>query len=198
MRSAAASARASASLARWRRRRAPRRRGRTTARAATEDEARLAVEPRRDDAAQALRHLDRLEHARAARRGTGSPRRRPRRAARPAISLAASGCPSAAASASAVQVDAGHELDELGLVPAAEAGRDLDHLGPAAADAEPGVRRALVDPERLDRAPRHLDGRLRVTRGPDVRERDAERRLLGGDPVGDGERHEARRRPRSR
>ena len=123
----------------------------------------------------ALRHLDRLEPP--GRRDEEAHRRAADPSgARPATSLAASGCPSAAASARLVEVDAGHELDELRVVPTAEPRGDLDHLGPAAADPELRGRGPLVDPERLDRAPRHLDRRLRVRRRPDVAERDPERR----------------------
>ena len=50
-----------------------------------------------------------------------------------------------------VQVDARHRLDELGVVAAAEARRDLDHLRPVGADAQLRVRRPVLDPERRDR-----------------------------------------------
>ena len=43
----------------------------------------------------------------------------------------------------AVQVDAGHGLDELGVVAAAEARRDLDHRGPVGPDPKLGVGRAV-------------------------------------------------------
>ena len=55
-------------------------------------------------------------------------------------SAAASGRPRAAREREPVQVDAGHELDELGVVAAAEPGGDLDHLRPAAADPQAACR----------------------------------------------------------
>ena len=90
-----------------------------------------------------------------------------------------------------VQVDTRHGLDELGVVATAEARRDLDHLRPVGADAKLRVGRPVLDPERRDRSPRDLGhpGAWHRT-GPDVRERDAERRRLGGQPVGDRERRE--------
>ena len=48
----------------------------------------------------------------------------------------------------AVQVDARHRLDELGVVTAAEPRGDLDHLRPVGADAQLGVGRAVLDPQR--------------------------------------------------
>ena len=76
-------------------------------------------------------------------------------------------------------------------MPAAEPRGGLDHLRPARADAQLRVRGSVLDPECLDRTPGHLGGRLGVRRRPDVGERDAEGGRLGGDAVGDRQRHEA-------
>ena len=75
---------------------------------------------------------------------------------------------------------------------AAEPGRDLDDVGPAAG-AEPDLRvaRPVLDPERGDGSPGRLDHRLRRVRArPAVGERDAEGGRLGEDPVGHGQREE--------
>ena len=75
---------------------------------------------------------------------------------------------------------------------AAEPGRDLDHVGPSlAAESDLGVARAVLDPERRDRAPRRLDhGVGRMGARPGVGEGDAEGGRLGEDPVGHREREE--------
>ena len=72
----------------------------------------------------------------------GAPRRTASR------SLAASGSPERRGQREPVQVDARHELDELGVVAAAEPGGDLEHLGPAPAEPQLRVGRAVLDPER--------------------------------------------------
>src|SRR5918999_1585066 len=89
-----------------------------------------------------------------------------------------------------VQVEAESGLAELGVVPAAETRRDLDHLRPVGGDAELRIRRAALDPERLDRASRNL-GRLAggiSVRWPDMSERDSEGRRGSPQPVGHGQR----------
>ena len=87
----------------------------------------------------------------AVRRGSASPRRRPAACAGPSTSSVAE----RRVDREPVQVDAGHRLDELGVVAAAEPRGDLDHLRPVGPDPQLGVRRAVLDPERGQRpAPR--------------------------------------------
>ena len=91
----------------------------------------------------------------------------------------------------AVQVDAGRRLDELRVVAAAEARRDLDHLRAVRPDPQLRVRGAVLDPERADGLRCDLrDLALRRGRGPDMGERDAEGGRVGRDPVRGHERPE--------
>src|SRR3954454_16109067 len=94
-----------------------------------------------------------------------------------------------------VQVDVERRRAELRVVPAAEAGGQLDDVCTALADDDLRVRRAVTYAERIRRRPRGLDrgtDLLRRQRArPDVRQRDAERRRLGDHAVGDRQRVES-------
>ena len=81
-----------------------------------------------------------------------------------------------------VEVDADRRPAELGVVAAAEPGRDLDDVRPAAgAEPDLGVARPVLDPERGDGSPGRLDHRVRsdarsARRGRARRRRRAARR----------------------
>ena len=113
-------------------------------------------------------------------------------------SASATGRPSAASTAARARSTPGRELHELGVVAAAEPGRDLDDARPVGPEDHLDVPRAGPDPERLDRpdggrrprrtgrarADRRAAGRRRAPRGS-ARGRSPPRRrpALGGEAV---------------
>src|SRR5918992_2624109 len=90
-----------------------------------------------------------------------------------------------------VEVDAQRCFAELGVVAAAESGRELHHFWAVRPDPELCIRRAVPDPECVGRTPCDVDYGVGIRLGrPDMRQRHPEGRGLGRDPVGDGERVE--------
>src|SRR4051794_37019120 len=157
--------------------------------------ARRAVDPHPADPGNCLRlldpdHLAQLPGLRdeEADDGAARGRDRPERLVRDRL-------PERSRQGEAVQVDVERRPAELRVVPAAEAGGQLDDVCTALADDDLRVRRAVTYAERIRRRPRGLDrgtDLLRRQRArPDVRQRDAERRRLGDDAVGDRQRVES-------
>ena len=119
----------------------------------------------------------------------------PARSTRAQLLVGSTGSPSAAASASPFRSTSSVSRAQLRVVPAAEPGGQLDDVRAALADDDLRVRRPVANAERLRRRPRGVDRRADLVRceraRPDVRERNAERRRLGDEAVGDGQRREA-------
>ena len=142
--------------------------------------------------AHALDRLGLLERrARPASSPSGATRKRTQAPPDPRLGGAAArrASPSAADEREAVQVDAERGRAELRVVAAAQARGQLDHARPVRPDPDLRVGRPVRDPERL-RPPRRASSTGSCARRPDVGERDAERRRLGGQAVGHGQRVE--------